>query len=253
MEYTVHQLAKLAGITTRTLRWYDKINLLSPQKRSESGYRMYGEEQVNRLQEILLCRDMGIALKDIPPLLSQNEQQRQQILKEHLARLRKEEQRLQKLIQTVEQTIQSEQGGIEMQDWKKFEGLKQQKWQENEQKYGTELREKYGEDTVKESENRFLSLNEEEYREMQELEEKIRMLTEQAVRESADPTGELGKQLCELHREWLSFSWKQYSKQAHLGLVQMYVADPRFTEYYDRNLCGCAQFLRDAVVANLSD
>ena len=140
-----------------------------------------------------------------------------------------------------------------MQDWKKFEGLKQQKWQENEQKYGTELREKYGEDTVKESENRFLSLNEEEYREMQELEEKIRMLTEQAVRESADPTGELGKQLCELHREWLSFSWKQYSKQAHLGLVQMYVADPRFTEYYDRNLCGCAQFLRDAVVANLSD
>lgn len=253
MEYTVHQLAKLAGITPRTLRWYDKINLLSPQKRSENGYRLYGEEEIKRLQEILLYRDMGIALKEIPPLLSKNEQQRRQILTEHLIRLRKEEERLQRLIQTVQQTIQSEQGGIEMQDWKKFEGFKQEKWQENEQKYGSELREKYGEDTVKESKDRFLSLKQEEYQEMKELEEEIRSLAEQAVRESADPAGNLGKQLYELHRKWLSFSWNQYSKQAHLGLVQMYVADPRFTEYYDRNLCGCAEFLHDAVVANLSD
>ena len=62
MEYTVHQLAKLAGITPRTLRWYDKMNLLSPQKRSENGYRLYGEEEVKRLQEILLYRDMGLSL-----------------------------------------------------------------------------------------------------------------------------------------------------------------------------------------------
>ena len=62
-----------------------------------------------------------------------------------------------------------------------------------------------------------------------------------------DPASELAQKACELHKRWLCFFWDSYSREAHLGVTQMYVDDPRFTEYYDKIAPGCAEFLRDAV------
>jgi len=65
---------------------------------------------------------------------------------------------------------------------------------------------------------------------------------------TGDPAGELGQKTAALHKEWLSYSWKEYSKEAHAGLANMYVDDERFTAYYDKEQPGLAQFLRDAIL-----
>jgi DNA-binding transcriptional MerR regulator len=70
MEYTIQQFGKLAGITTRTLRYYDEIGLLKPARINSSGYRIYGHEQVERLQQILLYRRMGVDLETIQSMLN---------------------------------------------------------------------------------------------------------------------------------------------------------------------------------------
>lgn len=68
-----------------------------------------------------------------------------------------------------------------------------------------------------------------------------------AVKAGADPAGPEGQRIAALHRRWLSYSWESYTPQAHVGLAELYVSDPRFTAYYDREVPGCAAFLRDAV------
>ena len=70
MEYTVHQLAQLAGVTVRTLHHYDQIGILRPQKRQENGYRLYGEDEVDILQQILLYREIGFTLQQIKEIMN---------------------------------------------------------------------------------------------------------------------------------------------------------------------------------------
>ena len=74
---------------------------------------------------------------------------------------------------------------------------------------------------------------------------------ENAVSQGLDPSGEEGRAIARLHREWLCFSWTKYTPQAHRGLAQMYTADPRFTAYYDRDQAGCAAFLKAAIEAEI--
>ncbi len=253
MEYTVLKLGKLAGISTRTLRYYDEIGLLSPMKISSSGYRVYGEKEVDALQQILYYRELDLSLTDIKAILTAPSFDRLAALKTHLADLNKRRDRMDRLIQSVEKTILHEKGKIAMSDKEKFEGFKKDLIRENEEKYGAEVRQKYGDTKVNESKARMMNLSQEEYEKMQVLAGEIVSGLELAVQHGADPTGAEGKRLAKLHKEWLSFTWNQYSKEAHLGLAQMYVDDERFTKYYDGKVKGCAAFLREAVAAFIKE
>ena len=104
---------------------------------------------------------------------------------------------------------------------------------DNEKKYGKEIREKYGEDTVNASNQKFMNMTQEEYDKFQRLSQEVLDTLEQAY-QTGDPAGELAQKAADLHRQWLSFTWNSYSKEAHAGLAQMYVDDERFTAYYDR-------------------
>ena len=88
---------------------------------------------------------------------------------------------------------------------------------------------------------------------MQALAEEINSWLENAVQNEEDPAGETGQKLAAMHKEWLTLTWPNYSKEAHAGVVQMYVDDERFTAFYDKNVTGCARFLRDAVLAYLNN
>ncbi len=138
---------------------------------------------------------------------------------------------------------------ITMTDKEKFEGLKKRLIEENEEKYGREIREKYSEETVGQSNARFMNLTREEYDVMQTLAGQIRALLETAVKNGDSPLGESGRRAAALHRRWLEYTWPSYSRQAHIGLVGMYLEDERFKAYYDSRVDGCAQFLKDAVEA----
>lgn len=129
----------------------------------------------------------------------------------------------------------------------KFEGFKKKLVKENEAKYGKEIRQSYGDDTVNKSNAKMMNLTEEEYNRMQEMAKEINAILEEAVRNNEYPEDAIGEKVALLHKEWLGFTWPSYSPQAHKGLVQMYVADERFKEYYDGNVEGCAEFLKAAV------
>ena len=248
MEYTVKQLADLAGVSGRTLRYYDQIDLLKPAWTNEAGYRIYGSKEVDRLQQILFFRELGVDLGTIKEILESPHFQEEQALREHREQLLQKREQLDLLIQNVEQTLVALEGGRPMTDKEKFIGFKETLIKENEEKYGKEIREKYGDKTVDASNAKLMGLTQEQYAEMQKLAEEIVESLAKAVGKE-DPSGEEGQRIAELHRKWLSFTWKDYSKEAHAGLAEMYLADERFTAYYDQYKEGAAQFLRDAIVA----
>ena len=247
MEYTIQQFGKLAGITTRTLRYYDEIGILKPARINSSGYRIYGHEQVERLQQILLYRQMGVDLETIQSIINSKGFDEISALKEHLVSLLAQRQQLDLLISNVQKTIDCREGSVTMKDDEKFIGLKKKLLEENEEKYGKEIRKKYGEDTVKASNERFMNMTKEQYEAFEKLGQEVLDTLEQAFA-TGDPGGELGQKTAELHKQWLSFTWGSYNKEAHANLARMYVADERFTAYYDKKQPGMAEFLRDAIV-----
>lgn len=249
MEYTVKALAELAGITPRALRWYDREGLLKPLRTTEAGYRIYGPAQVARLQDILFYRELGLSLAAIRKLLDDPGFHRLEALQSHMAELRRRRDRLDGLILTLKKTIEEEQGGIPMNDKERFEAFKRRAVEENEARYGKEVRDKYGDTAADRANACILSLTEEEYAQWKGLGEEILSALAASVRAGEDPAGAEGQRIAGLHRRWLSYSWEAYTPQAHLGLGQMYTADPRFTAYYDREVPGCAAFLRDAIAA----
>lgn len=248
MEYSINQLAKIASVSTRTLRYYDEINLLKPLRLNSSKYRIYGEDEVNRLQQILFYRELGFNLDRIKDILNNPNFDLEKALNNHLEALILKSQQINLLINNVEKTIKNVKGEIKMSNKEKFEGFKKNLINNNEKKYGKEIREKYGDDTVDKSNNKILNMTEEEYTNVEELSKKVNEAIKEAYN-NGDPTGELAMNACELHKKWLSCYWDKYSKEAHIGLAQMYIADERFTEYYD-NIGGegCTQFLCEAII-----
>ncbi len=247
MEYTVQKLAGLAGVSTRTLRYYDEIELLKPARINSSGYRIYGTSEVNRLQQILFYRELGVSLENIREIVTAPSFDGAKALREHHEKLLEKREQLNQLIANVEKTIAVTEGRTIMSDKEKFEGFKQNLIDENEKKYGKEIREKYGKETVEKSNQKVKNMTQEEYDTVTKLAEEITEKLKEAYK-TGDPAGELAQEVAELHRKWLCFYWDSYSKEAHAGIAQMYVDDERFTAYYDKEQPGTARFLRDAIL-----
>ena len=246
MEYTINKLAKLAGISTRTLRYYDELGLLKPSRISTSGYRIYGGAEITRLQQILFYREMEVPLEEIRKILDSSDYDDTTSLEMHLKALMEKQARLERLIMTVEKTIAASKGEGTMADKERFEGFKEKLIQKNEEEYGREVRQKYGDETVDASNNKLMGLTQEQYDRMQNLSEQLNEALREAIKEG-DPAGERAQAACRLHKEWLCCSWPSYSIEAHLGLADMYVEDERFRKYYEDIATGGAAFLRDAL------
>lgn len=247
MEYSIQELACLAGVTTRTLRWYDQIGLLKPGRVAESGYRYYGDAQVDRLQDILYYRALGVELAQIKECLDDPAFDRLAALRSHLAALETEQERLNGLIRSVKATIDAEERNETMNDEQKFECFKKQAVAENEKRYGKEIREKYGDAQVEQANAAMMGMSREQHSTWTELGETLQQKLEDAVRSGCTSESEEGRQIAELHRQWLTLTGTPYTPAKHRGIAELYVLDERFTAYYDKQLPGCARFLRDAV------
>ncbi len=111
MEYTVKKLAELAGVSSRTLRYYDEIGLLKPERINSSGYRIYGQNQVNQLQLILFYRELEVDLDTILQIMTDRSFDEKTVLLQHRQQLLTKQARLSQLIKTVNQTLGSLEGG----------------------------------------------------------------------------------------------------------------------------------------------
>jgi DNA-binding transcriptional MerR regulator len=246
MEYSINRLAKLAGVSTRTLRYYDEIGLLSPKRISSNGYRVYGQKEVDLLQQILFYRELGVPLDEVKSIVCSEKFDAMAALEGHLTALKAKREQIELLIANVERTIAAVKGEATMSDKEKFEGLKRKMVEDNERQYGKEVRERFGDAVIDASNAKFMGLTKEQYGRAEELSRRINESLKQAF-EQGDPSGELAQKVCEMHKEWLCYFWGSYSKEAHLGLAQAYVSDPRFKKYYDSIEEGCAEFLYEAL------
>lgn len=247
MEYSIKELGEMASISTRTLRYYDEIDLLKPAKISKAGYRIYSDKEVDLLQQILFYKELGFDLKTIKEILKSPSFNIIDALYTHKKRLLEKRDQIDLLINNIEKTIESKERGYKMKNKDKFEGFKKELINKNEENYGAEIREKYGDDIVDKSNAKIMGMSEEKYNEFKQLEKEI-IDTLNLAMDSGNPKGELAMKACELHKKWLGYTWNFYSKEAHRNLGEMYIGDERFKRHYDKNREGMAKFLRDALV-----
>lgn len=248
MEYTVSQLARLSGVSARTLRYYDAIDLLSPKRVNSSGYRIYGQREVDLLQQILFYRELALSLEEIKQIMSSENFDIESALQSHLEQLTREKERLEGLIQTVKASLNASKGEEKMTDEAKFEAFKQRLIQDNDKQYGEEIRQKYGKDSQAAANAKLLKMSQTQWQDFealgQELNEKLSLATRQG-----DPGSDLAQEVCDLHRQWLTQAWPKdhYDAQKHYNISLMYVHDQRFKAYYDAIEEGAAEFLHAAL------
>lgn len=250
MAYSIKEMAALSGLTPRTLRYYDQIGLLRPAGTRPSGYRFYGPEQVDRLQQILFFRDLEFPLLEIRRILARPDFDREAALLAHLGALREKRQQVDLLIETLQTTLSALKGEKTMSDKDKFQGFKQKLLDDNENNYGDEVRQRYGEDAYAASRRKLEAMPREEFDSLQDLGIRVNEKIAEAMA-AGEAEGSLAMEAAALHREWLCGYWPDghYTTEKHRLLADGYLQDPRFAAYYDKIAPGAAQFLRDAIHA----
>ncbi len=154
MSYTVKQVASMAGVSVRTLHHYHHIGLLRPHTVTEAGYRLYGQEELERLQQILFHRELGFALADIKTILDRPDFDRLRALESHRAALVARRKRLATLIRTVERSVASIKGETIMEGHRLYDGFDVEAVLAQQQGYAAEVDERYDPATVEESRRR---------------------------------------------------------------------------------------------------
>ncbi|MCJ8010908.1 MerR family transcriptional regulator [Paenibacillus sp. KQZ6P-2] len=235
----VKEVAELAGISVRTLHHYDEIGLLHPSGTTEAGYRVYSDEDLALLQQILFFRELGFPLKQIRDIVSRPDFDRREAMELHHKLLLEKRARLERMIDTLEKTMKHEKGEIRMTNQDKFAGF-----DFSSNPYEQEARERWGDKAVDESNERLNKMSKEEQTQMgEEMNAIYRKLAE--LRHESPATDEAQQAIGEWYQ--LLNRMGYYSPEAFKGLGQMYVDDERFTRNIDKFGEGLAVFMRDAM------
>lgn len=242
--YTPAQLASLSGVSVRTLHLYDEKGLL-PAKRRENGYREYDEAEVDRLQRILQLRATGMRLDQIAHILDDGVCDEIALLEDQRERLLDQMTQLSDIVSNIDATLASLKEGSKMTDEEKFSAFKSRLVEDNETRYGAEARKRWGDEAVDASNKRVMGMTEGEYDRVGRLEKDMSEALRIAMAKG-DVGCEEAEKAFQLHREWLRSFWGEgaYTPDAHRGLAQMYVADERFRDYYEKLIGpGATEFL----------
>lgn len=231
-------MAQLAGISVRTLHHYDEIGLLHPSRKTEAGYRLYSEADLETLQQILFFRELGFSLKKIKGVMHRPTFDRYEALKVQRNMLLEKRDRLNRMIALIEKTIQHTKGEIPLTNKEKFAGFN---FKEN--RYEQEARKRWGDEAVDHSIEKMENLSDEEQAEMAKTWEKLAHIRH------LPPTSLEAQEAIERWFHLLNDNFGNYSLDAFKGLGQMYVADERFTKNIDRFGEGLAQFMCEAMTA----
>lgn len=244
-KYSVKQLAKLAGVSIRTLHHYDEIGLLQPSVRSESGYRLYGEKELLRLQQILFYRELDFELKEIVEILDDPDYDLLDALQQQKQLLTAEHNRISQLLITIEKTIRNVKGECMLSHEELYEGFS------NEQisRYRNEATKKWG-GAVHRSEKRLRALSKEELQQLKvEAGANWKLLSSLCEKEPSDP--EVQKDIEHhyhiIRKFWGTANSNDPQLDAYAGLGELYVADGRYTMIDGKENPEFASFMNDAM------
>lgn len=234
MEYQIQQLAKLAGVSSRTLRYYDEIDLLPPHRVSAAGYRIYSTIEVDRLQQILSYRALGIPLAEIKKIMEDPRYHAADVLKRQLAHVENELAQLEMQKKHLKKTLAYYKGEVQMNDQEKFETWKQQQLSKNEKLYGKEIRKHYGDEQANRAQQHWGKLSAAQYQAMQAAKSELLDALDKLLAKEVELPSPLAEKAFQAHRRWLMLAAPDYTPAYHRALAQMYAADERFAAYYNQ-------------------
>jgi len=231
----VKEVSQLTGVSVRTLHHYDDIGLLTPDDLTEAGYRLYSDDNLATLQQILFFRELGFSLKRIKELLDSPAFNRQEAFEMQRNMLVDKRKQLDSMIATIDKTIQQGKGEYAMTNEEKFKGF-----DFGDNPYEQEARERWGDKAVDASNQKAAKFGPELGEEMNRIYFKL------AEIRHLDPASEEAQVGI---GEWFVLLNKMgdYSLEAFVGLGQMYVDDERFMKNIDKFGAGLAVFMREAM------
>ena len=250
--HTVKQVARLSGVSVRTLHHYDEIGLLKPACVGANGYRYYGREELLRLQQILFHRELGFSLEEIGRTLDAKGFDKVAALRAHRAKLEAETRRYRQLMRTIDDTLASLEGETKMADTAMYRGFDPAKQAEYEQ----ELVAKGGpamQTHIDEAKAGMAGWKQSDFDAMQAEADAIeagmaKALVDGLPADSATVVALMRRQHARVTKSWN----KPAPAVAFKGLGEMYVGDPRFRERYDGRQAGLAEYMA-AAMASFAD
>lgn len=239
--YTVSKLAKMAGVSVRTLHHYDQIGLLSPSTRTEAAYRLYGEPELLRLQQILFFKELDIPLDEVRQILDDPEFDQIAALEQHRQLLHRRMERLTRLLKTIDRTIERlAEEDMTLTDEELYNGFTT----EQVERYKREAREMYDPALVEESERRVKKMSRAQWTAIGAEGEAV--TTGIAALADREPGDAEVQRLVARHHAWIE-NFYPCSAEVYRGLGQLYVEHPEFRAFYEKYRPGLAEFLSAAM------
>lgn len=238
MEWSIQDIARSAGTTSRTLRHYGEIGLLQPSRVGSNGYRYYDQEALVRLQRILLLRELGLGLPAIAEVL-EGQRDTAAALRTHLDLLEQERQRITRQIASVRTTLDKTEGGQQLMAEEVFDGFDHTQYKE-------EVIERWGKDAYDKGDQWWTSLSDEDKQAHQQRQLDIAADYGRANQAGLAPSSEVVQAITKRLHDWIAVA-ATVTRPYFVGLGEMYVTDPRFSQNYDRHGAGTAELVRDAM------
>lgn len=246
MSYTVGTVARLAGVTVRTLHHYDQIGLLKPSGRSEAGYRRYADEDVERLQHILFYRELGFGLDEINEVMTDGGDAIGHLRRQR-SMLRDRIGRLERMVAAVEKAMEARTMDIRLTPEERLEVF----GDFDPDEHRAEVEERWGEtDAYRQSARRMKRYTSADWERIKAEGQAVNERLVAALEAGRPADGDEAMDAAEEHRQQISRWFYDCPVQMHVGLGEMYLADPRFTAHYEGIAPGLAQYLHDAIRAN---
>ncbi|HEV2636726.1 MAG TPA: MerR family transcriptional regulator [Actinocrinis sp.] len=246
MDYSVGQVSRIAKVTVRTLHHYDQIVLLSPSGRTAAGYRRYDDADLDRLQQILFYRELGFSLEEIASILDDRDgTPSEHLLRQHGLVLERID-RLQAMAAAIERTLEARKMGVNLTPEEKFEVFG-----EGYPVYEQEAQERWGEtEEWKLSQQRAAKYTKDDWLRIKAEADALDARIGAGVAAGTATDSEQAMDLAEAHRQHITHYFYDCSYKMHRNLAEMYIADERFTAYYEQIVPGGAAWFREAILAN---
>jgi MerR family transcriptional regulator, thiopeptide resistance regulator len=245
--YSVGRVAAISGVTIRTLHHYDEIGLLSPGGRSDAGYRVYRDSDLERLQRILFYRELGFTLKEISTIIEDPNTDAMGHLRRQRGLLVGRIERLGAMVDAIDYEMEARTMNINLTPEERFEVFGDFRPED----HAEEAERRWGEtDSYKESQRRVSKYTKEDWLKLKSEAEEVEGRLAAAFEAGLAPDSEEAMSAAEAHRQHIGRWFYDCGYDMHRGLAEMYVSDERFRSHYDQRAPGLASFVREAVLAN---
>lgn len=247
MVYKIHEIAEIAGVSVRTLHYYDEIGLLIPSQKTQAGYRLYKDDDIIKLQQIMMLKELGFPLKQIKDLGAKNVLSDQSVLIAQRTVLEKKRERLGDIITTLNNMINGTKELNLMNKKEMFQAFDMKEIEEAQKRYADEVREKYPKHVVDECNAKTSLYNKQDWQRIMEEQNSIFRKFASHLEQGVDSNEQQVQELVGVFQKHISDCFYTCDNECLLGLGRLYTCDERFTAFYEKISPGLAQYIQQAI------